>query len=264
MKLGFCSFSSGSSGNCYLIKSEKTSLLVDVGISGKRIFEGLKATGTDTEKVKGILITHEHIDHVRSLRIVSKKLQEAGCYATPGTWESMDDLVANERKSAFCPGAEFEIGDIGVRTFGISHDAAEPVGYSFFKGSKQISIVTDTGHITESIHKEILDADLLVLEANHDIHTLEFCRYPYSVKRRILGDFGHLSNDAAGQELLELCKEKDKYRHVILAHLSRENNFPEMAYQTVKNTLEEGNRYIGKDMNVNIIVRDEISPMYTL
>ena len=124
--------------------------------------------------------------------------------------------------------------------------------------------MTDTGYVTEEIHEAIKDSTLLVIEANHDVQMLEFCRYPYNVKRRILGEFGHLSNEAAANEICRICEETGEYREVLLAHLSKENNFPEMAYQTVKNLLEEHNLYIGKHLNLHIMMRDGLSPVFTL
>ncbi len=264
MKLSFCSFSSGSSGNCYFVKTETTALLVDAGISGRKILKGLSQVGVLPEEVSGILVTHEHIDHVKSVRILSKKLTEADFFASRGTWEQISDSVPESRRKIAAAGESFLIGDIRVTPFRLSHDAAEPIGYSFEAGGRGISIVTDTGCITEEIHQAVRFADLLVLEANHDVQMLEFCRYPYSVKRRILGEFGHLSNEAAAEEICRICAEAGGYREVLLAHLSRENNFPEMAYQTVRNLLEERGLRIGRHLELHVIGRDELSPMFLL
>lgn len=264
MKLSFCSLSSGSSGNCYIVRTESTVLIVDAGISGKRIFEGLSALGVRQEDVNGILITHEHIDHVKSVQILTKKLENASVFASSGTWETVKDKVPDTRRRETEAGSIFTVGDIEITPFSLSHDAAEPVGYSFSAGGKRLSIVTDTGCVTEEIHDAIKVSELLVIEANHDVHMLEYCRYPYNVKRRILGEFGHLSNDAAADEICRICEETGEYREVLLAHLSKENNFPEMAYQTVKNLLEEHEIYIGKHLNLHIMMRDELSPVFTL
>ena len=267
MKLSFCSLASGSSGNCYLVRTESTAILVDAGISGRRIFAGLAALGMNQEDVDGVLITHEHIDHIKSVQMLAKKLENAKFFASAGTWNAAGEL-RKCLESAQCGEVAakriFKIGDIMVTPFSLSHDAAEPTGYSFAAGKSKLSIVTDTGIITEEIHEAIRDSELLVIEANHDVHMLEFCRYPYSVKRRILGELGHLSNDAAASEICRICEETGEYREVLLAHLSKENNFPEMAYQTVKNLLEEPEIYIGKHLNLHIMKRDELSPVFTL
>ncbi len=265
MSLQFCSFSSGSSGNCYLVKSQDTALLVDAGISAKKIMEGLASTNTPPETVKALLITHEHSDHIKSVKTLAKKLPNAKVYATAGTWECGSTMCCEaQQHNCFAPGDEFTIGDVSVKTFSIEHDAAEPVGYSFFKDDKQISIVTDTGCITDAIHESILNSDLIVMEANHDPETLKVSGYPYYLKRRILGKTGHLSNDDAGRAICRIYEENQKYRQIILAHLSKENNFPELAYSTIQNVLEEANCYIGLNMQLHIINRDRISAVYRI
>lgn len=264
MSLKFCSFSSGSIGNSYLIKSDTAALLVDAGISAKKVLEGLAATGTPQEMLKAILITHEHIDHIRSVKTLAKKMPHVKVCATFGTWQYIDKLVPDEQSILISAGESFMMGDIDISPFAIAHDAAEPVGYSFLNEGKQVSIVTDTGCITDEIHNSIINSDLLVIEANHDIGTLQVCSYPYSVKRRILGDKGHLSNDDAGKAICRIYGQNKKFRQIILAHLSKENNFPELAYSTIKNLLEEADYYIGRNMQLHIITRDQISAIYKL
>lgn len=264
MTLSFCSFSSGSSGNCYLVKSEQTAVLVDAGISGKKIYEGLEQTGTPREQLAGLLITHEHIDHTKSVKTLMRKEKNLKAYANAPTWSKINSPVSEEQKEVFETGDRFQIGNITVKTFRVSHDAADPVGYTFFSGGKQISIVTDTGCMSEEIISEIKEADLLILEANHDVDMLKLGRYPWFLKQRVLGEEGHLSNEAAGEVILRLLSEREKERSVLLAHLSKENNFPEMAYQTVKNILEEADFYIGKHLKLNTIIRDEVSLVYEI
>lgn len=264
MTLGFCSFSSGSSGNCYLVKSNSTALLVDAGISGKKIWEGLEKTETPREMVSALLITHEHGDHTKSVGTVAKKAKGIRVYASSGTWGGIKAPVEEEQRCAFQAGDCFSIGDIFVKTFRVSHDAADPVGYSFYTGDRQISIVTDTGCVREETMEEMMNADILVLEANHDVDMLRIGKYPWFLKQRVLSDEGHLSNEAAGNALVHLIAEKEKERCVLLAHLSRENNFPEMAYQTVKNILEEANYYIGKHVYLDTLLRDRVSSLYEI
>lgn len=263
MTFGLCSFASGSSGNCYLVKSDKTAVLVDAGISGKRIFEGLEQTETPREMLAALLVTHEHSDHTKSIGMLAKKEKGLAVYASSGTWESLPS-VCKEQRRAFQVGERFAVGDIEVQTFGLSHDAADPAGYTFFAGGRQISIVTDTGCINETIMDAIRDADVLVLEANHDVDMLRIGKYPWFLKQRILSDCGHLSNDTAGRTLARLLSEQPKRRQVLLAHLSRENNFPEMAYQTIKNILEESALYIGDQISLEVLRRNEISPFYNV
>lgn len=264
MCISFCSFSSGSSGNSYLVKTESTAILIDAGISGKKIFEGLAESETLFENVKGLMITHEHIDHVKSLSVVTKKLPNINAYANENTWTMLESKVETQKRKTFVTGEKFTVGDIEVKSFNISHDAIEPVGFSFYCGLNQISIVTDTGHITEEIFKEIITADILILESNHDVNMLKMCRYPWNVKQRILGKMGHLSNEDAGSLLCRILGENNKKRHVLLAHLSKENNFPEMALQTIKNLLLEEDFYVGENVNIEMIMKDKISPVYSL
>ncbi|MDO4486418.1 MAG: MBL fold metallo-hydrolase [Bacillota bacterium] len=262
MSLQFCSFASGSSGNCYLIKNETTAVLIDAGISGKKIFQALEDTATPPEMVKALLITHEHIDHVKSIPIVTKKLPNILAYANEATWQSIERPVSPDKQRTFSTGEDFYIDDLIIRPFSIPHDAAEPVGYSIYYGDSQISIVTDVGYITDEIFQEITDADLLMLEANHEEEILLMGSYPYELKRRILGENGHLSNVNAGRCLCGLVEARNKKRRVLLGHLSRENNDPSVAMLAVKNTLMENNIIPGSDLKLEVVLRDCCSCIY--
>ena len=262
MSLKFCSFASGSSGNCYIVKNDSGALLIDAGISGKKIFAGLEETDTAHEEVLGVLITHEHIDHVKSLPIVTKKLPNAYAYANESTWESIERPVEDSKKKYFHTGEDFNIGDFLIRPFSIPHDAAESVGFSIYSDDRQISIVTDVGYITDDIFSEITDADLLLLEANHEREILLMGKYPYQLKRRIMGENGHLSNISAGECLCHLTEVKKKKRHILLGHLSRENNDPSVAMLTVKNTLMEKDILVGNELSLDVVLRDSCSCIY--
>ena len=260
MKLRFCSLASGSSGNCYLVQTDSTAVVVDAGISGKKVQQGLEQAGA-SNTVSGLLITHEHVDHVKSVSVLAKRLPQMAVYATRGTWDNMEHTVPEGQRRILSEGENFTIGDLEIQVFALSHDAAQPVGYSFSHEDKQITIVTDTGCYSEEILKQAQQADVLVLEANHDVDMLRIGKYPWFLKQRVLSDYGHLSNEAAGRCLVELLKRSEKQRRVFLAHLSRENNFPEMAYQTVKNILEDADYYIGDRVQVATLSRDCISGM---
>lgn len=262
MALKFCSFASGSSGNCYMVKNEDTALLIDAGISGKRIFSGLDETNTPYESVAGLLITHEHIDHVKSIPIVTKKLPNISAYANEDTWANIERPVAQEKQRTFLTGEDFSISDFRIRPFSVPHDAADPVGFSIYAEDRQISIVTDVGYITDEIFEEITNADLLVLEANHEKEILLMGSYPYDLKRRILGDNGHLSNVSAGKCLCSLVNARNKVRQVILGHLSKENNNPSVAMLAVRNTLIEQNIIPGKNITIDVAARDCCSRLY--
>lgn len=262
MALEFCSFASGSSGNCYMVKQNGTAILIDAGISGKRIFEGLAHTDTPLTQVAAVLVTHEHIDHVKSLPIVSRKTPDAAVYANQQTWDNINKKIDETKKKIFVTGSAFYINDIRVKSFSIPHDAAEPVGFSLYGDGRQISILTDAGHITDAMFEEIMDADLLVLEANHEVEVLRMCRYPYNTKRRILGDYGHLSNVTAGKCICKLTEAKDKARRILLGHLSQQNNDPGLAQMTIQNILQEEEIYTGDRLKLDVILKDTVSAVY--
>lgn len=258
MTLGFCSFASSSSGNCYLIKSENTNLLVDVGISAAQISRELKTLGIEDREIAGVFLTHEHIDHVKSVSAFHKLAPQARFIASSGTVGALNKKIAAQIEACLVlveEGTDIAIGDIRIHAFHLSHDAAEPIAYTFEKNDKKISIVTDTGCITEEIQQAIRDSDILVLEANHEENILLYGKYPYHVKRRILSDQGHLSNEAAGRCLCRFLQEGkgQKVPKVFLAHLSKENNTPQQAYLTVRNLLEEEDFFIGKDLKMEVI-----------
>ena len=266
----FCSFASGSSGNCYLVKTEETNILVDVGITGKRILAGLDGRGLSCEDLSGILLTHEHTDHVKSIRMIARKAKTAEIIGSEGTLAKVRDRLPEDRSITICAETEkYMVGDIEVRPFALSHDAEEPIGYSLRSGGRQITIVTDTGCVTEEIFREILRADLLLLEANHEVNILQMGSYPYPLKQRILGDQGHLSNETAGLVLARMLEERktrneDDIPRVLLGHLSRENNTPQQAYLTVRNVLFENGFYVHRDLELAVVLRDEESELFVV
>jgi phosphoribosyl 1,2-cyclic phosphodiesterase len=262
MSIRLCSLSSGSSGNCIYVGSESAGILVDCGVSGKEIFANLKNIGVCTSTIKGILVTHEHSDHTKGVGIVSRKLN-IPIYANADTWEGMGGSIGDiksENIKLFDTKADFNIHDMDIQPFSIPHDAADPVGYSFRLGNKKVCIATDLGYFSDEVKSNIQQSDLVLLEANHDIEMVKVSHYPYFLKRRILSDVGHLSNEAAGKAVFELMNTG--VRKVLLGHLSKENNFPELAYQTVRNVLEENKVVIGKDIELDVAPRRGISKYY--
>ena len=264
MTIKFCSFASGSSGNCYMVKDDETAILIDAGISGKKILKNLDDTDTQPEDVAAILVTHEHIDHVKSLPVLSKKLPNVEIYANLRTWESNERPVPDEKKRLFITGKEFEVGGFTVKPFPVSHDAAEPVGFTITKGGCQVSILTDSGTLSDDNLEEIAGADLLVLESNHEEQILLMGRYPYPVKRRILSDQGHLSNVACGEYLARIHEAVTKPRQVLLGHLSHENNDPSVAMLAVRNTLLEHGIVLGGDLQIEVARRDKRSDVFVI
>ena len=265
MALSFCSFASGSSGNSYLIKGEQASLLLDCGIAGRDVANGLLACGVEPQDVAGIFITHEHTDHIKSLKTVTR-MTGAPCYSTPGTLGAVKDRILTRGIEVARYGAEIQIGDVTVRSFPLAHDAMEPVGFSFTGSGKRVTVITDTGCVTEAIYETAVESDLLVLEANHERNVLLMGRYPYRLKMRILGDHGHISNEQAAQFIARILKNRKNPEPptIALAHLSQENNTPEMAYLTVRNILFDEGFYEKKDYWMTVLTRNERSRLITI
>lgn len=266
MGLRFCSFASGSTGNCYLLKTENTNLLVDVGIAGKRVIEGLGSCAVKPEQIDGILVTHEHTDHIKSLRMIAKKAVNGKIYTSEGTAYSVNEklpMLADKIRITDTA-TSFKVGDIEVEAFSLSHDAEDPVGFSVHSRGKRVTIITDTGVATKQMLSIAAKSDLLVLEANHEVNILHCSSYPYELKRRILSDHGHLSNDAAAEFIYEVDKlrkngggeNKSEKQKILLAHLSKENNSPMQAMLTIKNRLFEEDMIAGEDYLMNSLSAD--------
>ena len=262
-----CSIASGSSGNCIYVGSDDTHLLVDTGISKKRIEEGLKTLELKGEDLDGILITHEHSDHIQGLGVFSRKY-EIPIYGTPGTIRGIRDYknlgkMPEGLYHEIQVDKEFKLGDIDVHPFAISHDANEPSGYRIENGKKSVAVATDLGVYDDYTVEHLSDLNAVVLEANHDIHMLEVGPYPYPLKRRVMGDKGHLSNELSGKLLCDILH--DDLQYVVLGHLSKENNYEELAYETVKLEISIGdNPYKGDDIPMMVAKRDQVSDIITL
>lgn len=267
MSMKLCSIASGSSGNCIFVGSDATKLLVDTGISKKRIEEGLYTLSVDPQELGGILITHEHADHIKGLGVMSRRYK-LPIYATAGTIDairSMDGLGVID-DDLFVPVAEdcpFRIGDVRVTPFGISHDAAQPVAYRFSGEGRSMAVVTDLGEYDEGTVDRLQKLDALLLESNHDVRMLQVGNYPYYLKRRILGSRGHLSNETCARLLCELIHAGMK--HVLLGHLSQENNLEALALETVR---QEAERYCEdrrmETPQIEVAHRDRLSGLVSL
>ena len=236
----FTSIASGSSGNCTYVGSDNTHILIDAGVSKKRIEEGLHQLDLSLHDIDAIFVTHEHTDHIAALHTILKKF-DIPIYATGGTIEGIrtSDKKEEMKDSRFIqvhPDEEVLLGDMKINPMVISHDANEPCGYRVYVGNKKIGVATDLGCYTDYTVNCLKDCDALLLEANHDIRMLQTGPYPYQLKRRILGDRGHLCNEKSGELLGKLIN--DKLQGVFLGHLSKENNLPELAYETVRVELQ--------------------------
>lgn len=262
-----CSIASGSSGNCIYVGSEATHLLVDAGISGKRTESGLNSLGVTGADLDGILITHEHADHVNGLGVIARKY-DVPIYATPGTIEAIRscDKFSKIDESLFhvvYPDEKVIIKDLTVNPMRISHDAAEPVAYRIAYGSRKIGICTDLGVYNDYTVECLKGMDAVLLEANHDVNMLQVGPYPYYLKQRILGERGHLSNENSGRLLSRILH--DKLQTIILGHLSKENNLPELAYEAVRLEITLGdNAYNARDFRIQVAERMEVSPVISI
>lgn len=252
--LKFCSLYSGSSGNSLYVENNDTKILIDAGVSGKKIVEALASLNVDISDINGILVTHEHIDHTLSLPVLSKRYN-IPIYANEKTWSVLPTEKIKNQK-VFNLNEPFLIGNLKIEPFPIPHDAICPCGFNIYSSSQKISIATDIGHITPGIVEHLKRSAFLLLEANYEPEMVYSSSYPYHLKKRILGNTGHLSNKNAGQLITELSKYGLK--HVMLGHLSRENNFPELAYQTVINELSSNNVCLD-NLQVSVANRNEPS-----
>ena len=261
--LELCTLASGSSGNSLLVTDGRTHVLVDAGISCRRICTGLKELGVEPTELAGVLITHEHSDHISGLTTLTKQLR-LPVYASPGTGRQLCYRIAflEELLRPVAPGEGFSIGGLAIESFPTSHDAAESVGYALSAGGRKAAVVTDLGYVTEAVLRGIRGADLLVAEANHDVEWVQSGPYPYHLKARILGDRGHLSNEA-GAELAWTAVEGGA-RTVVLAHLSHENNTPDRAHEVVRGVLERRGAAVGRDVALEVAPRSGKSRRYTV
>ncbi|MCI8514911.1 MAG: MBL fold metallo-hydrolase [Lachnospiraceae bacterium] len=262
----FVSIASGSSGNCVYIGSEHTHILVDAGISNRRMEEGLREIGVDFKELSGICLTHEHSDHIVGLKTALKK-HPVPVYGTKETLEKVKECLKGELPAEYLmpirPDFPFVLGDLEAEPFSVDHDAADPVAYRFNCGGKSAAVVTDLGNYSSYTAAHLQNLSMLLLESNHDIHMLQAGAYPYYLKKRILGDHGHLSNEAAGRLLCELLH--DGLKHVLLGHISRDNNYPALAYEAVRLEITMGdNPYQGSDFDIQVASRGEMSGIFSL
>lgn len=257
---------SGSSGNATYIGSGDTHILIDAGISRKRIAEGLNSVDTELKELSAILVTHEHIDHISSLGVLLRTA-DIPVYATK---ETIIQIKNTKTLGAFNedllkeiePGRDFVIGNLTISPLSIPHDAANPVCYKAVETQtgKSLAVVTDLGEADEKLCKSLEGLDILMLEANHDVRMLEAGPYPYSLKQRILGSFGHISNECSGQLLTRLLH--DNIKEILLGHVSRENNTRELAKLAVETEIDRSDTcYKAGDFEINVAMHNMMSKL---
>ncbi|OON93112.1 MAG: MBL fold metallo-hydrolase [Candidatus Epulonipiscioides saccharophilum] len=260
MNISLCTLASGSDGNSMYITAGQTRLLVDIGISGKRVIEGLLKINVDPQTIDAIFITHEHMDHIKGVGIFSRKFGTP-IYVTEKTLKYIlqKNLIGQLTNINLIKIFEPVIinGDIQIKAFQISHDAVDPVGYIFKTQTKKIGVLTDCGLVDNNVINELDNCDGIVLEFNHEPNILEVGHYPYFLKRRIASNLGHLSNDAAAIVLEKLYHKNLKW--AILAHISKENNIPELAYLSAQRILENK---VNSNTRLYVAQSKKLSPIF--
>ena len=261
----FCPLYSGSSGNALFCQYGNTRLLIDAGKSGKTIEDALASIGADIRTISGVLITHEHSDHISGAGVLARKYH-LPLYATRETWWAMKDKIGKIPQDCMREieaGKDFWLGDIGVVPFSIPHDAADPVGFRLYGGNLSVSTATDLGVFSENVYANVAGSTLVLLESNHDPDMLRTNpRYSAALKARILGDHGHLSNEACSAALLRLIGAGTT--NVILGHLSGENNTPTLARKVSGKVLAREGIREGADVRLQVALRDEPGSVYIL
>ena len=263
----FLNIASGSTGNVSYIGSDHTHILVDTGVSRKRILEGLREAGLTLQDIDAILITHEHIDHIQGLGVLARRYH-IPIYATPGTAEYLltskqTGRIDIELLHLIEPDVAFTIRDVTVTPFRIWHDAAQPVGYRMSDGRKDVAVATDMGCYDDYITEHLMNLSGLVLEANHDVNMLQAGPYPWPLKQRILGQYGHLSNEHAGRLLCDILN--DHMEAILLGHLSKENNYEALAMATVAAEIAMRDLpYEAQDLPISVAGRYVPSKLYEI
>lgn len=260
----FSILASGSTGNAIYIETEKVRLLIDAGLSGKQMVALLDQIGVKPESLDALLLTHEHLDHVKGLGVMARRY-ELPVYTNEATWQSLPKTVGEideSQKHVLATGTAMTFADLEVETFGTSHDAAEPMGFCFYHRKAKLSLMTDLGYVSDKIKVQVRESDVIICESNHDIEMLRMGRYPWNVKRRILSDVGHLSNEDAGDALLDIIDSRCK--DVYLAHLSRDNNMIDLARMTVGQILQEAGLEVGKEVKLHDTYHDRPTPLMEL
>ena len=244
------SLASGSSGNSILVRDSETTILIDAGIGIRRLIAALAVARVNPSDLSAILISHEHSDHTAGA--VRMALRFGVPLVSNSKTLAAISMAGSVPYKVLEVGEELAVGRLAVRSFPISHDAVQPVGYTVAGSGGTICCATDTGKLTPEMYAEVKSADLLILESNHDVNMLVRGPYPWYLKQRIMGDKGHLSNETASKLLLELA-ESGKASSVWLAHLSRTNNSPSLALATAKKLLQA---CVGSALNVSVALRD--------
>ncbi|MFS1663210.1 MBL fold metallo-hydrolase [Streptococcus sp. zg-JUN1979] len=254
---------SGSSGNAFYVETKKQRLLIDAGLTGKKITSLLAEINRKPEDLDAILITHEHSDHIKGVGVLARKYH-LDIYANEKTWEIIDDKemlgkIATEHKHIFSRDEMLTFGDLDIESYGVSHDAQDPQFYRIMKDNKSFVMLTDTGYVSDRMAGLIENADAYLIESNHDIDILRSGAYPWHLKQRILSDKGHLSNEDGAETMIRTLGNRTK--KIYLGHLSKENNIKELAHMTMEHQLMAADIGVGSDLKVLDTSPDEACPL---
>ncbi len=259
-----CVLASGSKGNCTYVEGENTRILIDAGLTKTDIETRLALIGVDPNSIKSILVTHEHSDHIKGLGAFARA-HDTEIFAHPDTWDEMEDKIgvipAHHKLGIF--NNEFNIDELSIASFDLSHDSRHCLGFSVYEGNKKFSTATDLGFITDRIIKNLADSSLVVLEANHDINRLlQNPRYPIALKNRILSKYGHLNNEDSANAVLKMLGYG--VRGLIPAHLSEDNNTPELVLRALQEVVAKNGGNLAKELHVDIAKQHQIGNIYRL
>lgn len=259
--LAFSILASGSSGNCTYIESNKQRLLVDAGLSGKRIEKLMAQIDRSLVDVDAILVTHEHKDHIHGVGVLSRKYK-LPVYANKATWQEMEKSIGTilpENKRIITDQRMFTMGDIDIQPYSVSHDAIDPQFYAFQKGNKQFVMLTDTGYVSQRLRSMLANASAYLIESNHEIEMLRYGNYPWALKQRILSDKGHLSNEDGALAMVDLIGNNTK--DIYLGHLSRENNTKQLAIASMQEILHSYDFAVNQDFKLHMTDPDKATPL---
>ncbi|MEB7773176.1 MBL fold metallo-hydrolase [Kurthia gibsonii] len=234
----FSVLASGSTGNAVYVESGDQAFIVDAGLTGKKMEQLFAKIDRDIKKLSGILVTHEHSDHIKGVGVLARKYN-VPVFANEKTWQAMTPSVGNiplDQRFQFNMETVQAFGTLEIESFGVSHDAADPMFYTFHENGRKLAVITDTGYVSDRMKGIIRGADAFVFESNHDVNMLQMGSYPWSTKRRILSDVGHVSNEDAAIAMSDVVFEKDT--HIYLSHLSKDNNMKDLARLSVAQTLQ--------------------------
>lgn len=258
----FCSISSGSNGNCTFIETGEQRLLLDIGLSAKQIETLLQEKGIDPGTITAVFVTHEHSDHTRGVGVWARRYK-VPVMATAGTWKGMEKAIGPvppELRFEITSGKGYRMSDLRIEAIPTSHDANDPCAYTVESKGCKASVITDTGYITQTMIRHLFDSDIAIVESNHDVDMLMHGSYPASLKKRIRGNLGHLSNDDCGKALA-LVRSRNANGVFLLGHLSEENNRPPLALETVEHIVEEADGSFGA---IGLTSRGASTDMYEI